>query len=36
MSTLKVRITVTTNTNIRFITALPATYSVSRALPLLL
>ena len=36
MATHKVRLTVNTNTNIRFITALPTTYSISRALPLLL
>lgn len=35
MNNQKVRLFVMTNTNIRFITVLPSSYSISRALPLL-
>ena len=36
MTSRKVKLTVNTNTNIRFLTALPADCSINRALPLLL
>jgi hypothetical protein len=36
MSSQKVRLIISTNTNIRFLTALPAAFTIDRALPLIL
>ena len=36
MSSQKIRLIIATNTNIRFLTALPASFTIERALPLIL